>query len=583
MTFQEALGYYEAGDLRRAKRLFREIIKNRPKNFEAHYYLANILQDLGRDEESVKSYRQAMKINPDFPGTYYNVGSILKEKGDNDEALIYFQKALELDPACADIYNSIGVIYQSKGEFDDALACYQKALDADPQFALAYYNIGNAYMHLGKLREADSFFRQSLKIDPGRIRTHESLLMLMNYSDRYDAKTIFEEHLNFSRQFEMPLRVTRIYHKKERVSGRKLRIGYVSPDFRRHSVNYFLESVLASHNHDQFEIFCYSDVFRPDAVTERLRGYADQWRDIRGMPDAEVASLVRKDRVDILMDLTGHTGYNRILLFARKPAPVQVSWLGYPNTTGLSTVDYRLVDAYTDPPGLTAPFYTEKLIRLPHTFLCYLPDEGSPAVGDLPALKSGSITFGSFNFFPKISRTTVALWSAILKALPGSRLVLKAKIFSNKTACDYAMEMFTVQGIAGERVELMTQKQSFTEHLDAYNLIDIGLDTFPYHGTTTTCEALWMGVPVISLAGTTHVSRVGMSILSNVGIPELAADTGDAYVEKAVRLASDMEGLQFLRKSLRGMMSDSVLTDAKRFVPALECCYREMWGNRSNQ
>ena len=583
MIFQTALGHYQTGNLQQAEHLFREIIKAAPKNFEAHYYLANILQDTGRDEEAVQSYQRAMEINPDFPGTYYNMGSILKEKRDDDEALTYFQKALELDPACADIYNSIGVIYQSKGELDDAIAYYRKALDADPKFAIAYYNLGNAYMHQGKLSEADSFFRQSLKLDPGRIKPHESLIMLMNYSDRYDAKTVFAEHLNFSRQFEMPLRFTHISHKKEKVSDRKLRIGYVSPDFRRHSVNYFVEPVLASHRHDKFEIFCYSDVFRPDAVTERLRGYADQWRDIRRMPDEEVASLVRKDGIDILIDLAGHTGYNRILLFARKPASVQVSWLGYPNTTGLSTVDYRLVDAYTDPPGLTDPFYTEKLIRLPHSFLCYLPDEDSPAVGDLPALKSGNITFGSFNFFPKVSRTTVALWSAILKALPGSRLVLKAKSFSNKTAYDYAMEMFTSQGIADERVELMPQKQSFTGHLDTYNLIDIGLDTFPYNGTTTTCEALWMGVPIISLAGTTHVSRVGMSILSNVGVPEFAAETGDAYVEKAVRLASDIEGLQILRKRLRGMMSDSVLTDAKRFVPALESCYREMWENRSKQ
>ncbi|HMK49909.1 MAG TPA: hypothetical protein VK435_07635, partial [Thermodesulfovibrionales bacterium] len=429
----------------------------------------------------------------------------------------------------------------------------------------------------GKLDDAEQYFRTSMRLDPWRIKPYESLLMLMNYSDRYDASAIFSEHLNFARRFEAPLLPFHAGHTREKVRDKVLRIGYVSPDFRRHSVNYFLEPVLASHDHDRFEVFCYSDVAVSDVVTERLRGYANQWRDIAGMTDEEAAQLVRRDGIDILLDLAGHTGFNRILMFARKPAPIQVSWLGYPNTTGLSSVDYRLVDSYTDPPGMTDPYYTERLVRLPRTFLCYVPENGGPPVGELPALRSGHVTFGSFNFFPKVSRTTVTLWSSILKALPGSRLILKAKAFSSESVCAKAREMFDAHGIPGERIELMSHKPSYSEHLATYNEIDIGLDTFPYNGTTTTCEALWMGVPVVSLGGTTHVSRVGLSILSNVGIPWLAARTHDEYVRIAVDLALDLEGLQLLRRSLREKLIESPLSDAKLFVSGLEACYRDMW------
>ena len=270
-------------------------------------------------------------------------------------------------------------------------------------------------------------------------------------------------------------------------------------------------------------------------------------------------------------------------LFARKPAPVQVSWIGYPNTTGLSTIDYRIVDGYTDPPGLTDPFCSEKLIRLPESFLCYLPDKDSPVVGDLPAMKSGHITFGSFNYFPKVSRETVAVWTAILKAVPDSRLVMKTRNFADSATRRYAMDMFIGQGIAAERIELSSMKTSFEEHLNAYNRIDIALDTFPYNGTTTTCEALWMGVPVVTFAGNTHASRVGKSLLTNVGLPDLVAGTFEEYVPIAVNLAGDLKRLQALRGSLRETMRNSPLTDATRFVVNLENCYMEMWEEWCNR
>jgi predicted O-linked N-acetylglucosamine transferase (SPINDLY family) len=277
------------------------------------------------------------------------------------------------------------------------------------------------------------------------------------------------------------------------------------------------------------------------------------------------------------VDLAGHTGYNRMLLFARRPAPVQVSWLGYPNTTGLSTIGYRIVDDYTDPPGLTDPFCTEKLIRMPESFLCYRPDKDSPAAGELPASKSGRVTFGSFNVLPKVSGKTFALWAALLRAIPESCLIMKTRSFSDRTACNVALEMFASYGISPERIELVSYKPSFKEHLEMYNQIDVALDTFPYNGTTTTFEAIWMGIPVITLAGDTHASRVGVSILSNIGLPELIARSQDEYVAIALNLVNDLRRLQTLRDSLREMMVKSPLTDARRFTGNLENCYRSIW------
>ena len=296
------------------------------------------------------------------------------------------------------------------------------------------------------------------------------------------------------------------------------------------------------------------------------------------MSDEEAAELIREDEIDILIDLAGHTAGNRMLLFARKPAPVQVSWIGYPTTTGLSAMDYKIVDSYTDPPGMTEQYYTERLLRLPESFLCYKPEREGPEVSPVPSLTSGHITFGSFNNFAKMSPEVVEAWANIMKAVPDSRLLLKSHCFSDAGTRRYASELFVRHGIEKERVELLLYEPSVHTHLSFYSRVDIGLDTFPYNGTTTTCEALWMGVPVVTLSGGTHASRVGKSLLSNIGLGELVALTEKEYMEAAIELANDTKRLQGLRKSLRDMMAHSPLTNAKQFTADLESCYRIMWG-----
>ena len=349
-----------------------------------------------------------------------------------------------------------------------------------------------------------------------------------------------------------------------------------SPDFCTHSVAFFIDPILAHHDRRHIEVTCYADVAVPDTTTTRLRTLADSWRNTCRLTDAQVAEMVRADGIDILVDLAGHTADNRLLVFARKPAPVQVTYLGYPNTTGLQTVDYRLTDAWADAEELPNG-YTEELVRLPHGFLRYAPPKEAPPVGRLPARETDYVTFGSFNNLPKVNPGVVARWSEILLAVPNSRLLLKTKSFNDEATQERYFGLFAQNGVGREHLDFIGHTPSSREHLALYNQVDIGLDPFPYNGTTTTCEALWMGVPVITLAGEVHAGRVGVSLLSSVGLTELIADTADQYISLAVELAGNVNRLSSLRANLRGRVAASPLCDGQTFTHALEAAYRSMW------
>jgi protein O-GlcNAc transferase len=608
---QVGASLHAEGKLDEAILWYQKAITLNPKSDLTYNNLGNVLQDKGQIDEAIVCYQKALQINPHFAGAYYNLGDALQDKGHIDEAAHCYQRSIALDPKFASAYNNLAIIFKTKGEIEEAIRYCKKAIEIDPTLVNALYNLGNALQEKGQLGEAityyqktllhdprhigaytnlghvfqsrgqfdkaELYYRHAIKIKPDDIIPHQALLMMMNYNPDYTAQMIFSEHVRFGKQLAEPLYPAFLTYANEISPARRLRIGYVSPDFRRHSVNYFFEPVIASHNHDQFEIFCYSDVLRPDDVTEHIQAFADQWRNILNISDEKIAERIRKDQIDILIDLAGHTGYNRMLLFARKPAPVQVSWLGYANTTGIATIDYRIVDNYTDPIGLTDEFCTEKLLRLPQSFLCYSRDKNSPEIAELPSLRTGHITFGSFNYFAKVTPKVIDLWIKIMTAVPNSRLIMKAGSLSDRSTCQYVREMFIKGGITQERLELIAYIPSFIDHLEMYSRIDIALDTFPYNGTTTTCEAIWMGVPVVALEGNTHVSRVGVSLLSNVGVQELIAHTPEEYISIAVDLAGDPNRLRFLREHLRDMMSRSPLCDAKSFTTNLEICYRRIW------
>jgi protein O-GlcNAc transferase len=568
--------YQKVGQIDDAIVHYRKSLQLKPNVAQTYFNLGIALQDKKRINEAIDCYQKALELNLKKPGVYNNLGLALKDKGQVDEAIANYQEALCLNPTFADAYNNLGIALQEKGLFDEAIANYQEALCLNPTFADAYNNLGITFKEKGQIDEAEIWIRRAIQRDRNNSTYYSNLLLVMSYNGSHDAKSVYFEHLNFSKQYEETFSSSILPHTNNSDPSRKLKIGYVSPDFKKHPVAYFIEAVLLNRDKENFTVFCYSNALIEDEVTKRIKGYADQWRNIVAISDDEIAKLIRRDEIDILIDLAGHTANNRLLVFARKPAPIQINWIGYPPTTGLSTMDYKIVDNYTDPPGETEHFYTEKLMRLPESFVVYLPDKNCPEVGPLPALSAGYITFGSLNNFAKATPDAFSLWAQILNAVPHSRLMMQWKGFSDITIHEQTIKMFKKRGISKERIILQYWKQS-PKHFESYNLIDIGLDTFPFNGLTTTCEALWMGVPVIALAGTAYASRAGVSLLSNIKLFDLIAKTSDEYVNIAINLSSDIKRLQILRESLRDMMKRSPLCDAKRFTTNLEMCYRKMW------
>ncbi len=400
--------------------------------------------------------------------------------------------------------------------------------------------------------------------------------MTLHYLPDIDNKVMLEEHNKWAEKHANQI-IASTNFKRPKKAKPRLRVGYFSPDFRRHSVAYFVEPILEQHDIERFEIFCYALVDNPDVTTDRLKSLAEHWRSIENLPDDEVVKLIRDDRIDLLVDLAGHTYKNRLLVFAYKPAPLQLSYLGYPNTTGLPTIDYRLTDSFADPPSKTEASYTEKLVRLEPTAWCYRPMGSVPAVSELPAKENDYITFGSFSMFYKLNGKVLSLWAHLLTQIAGSRLTLKAKSMADSSVRKSVIKQFADFGIVEERISLKSYEPSYEQHLENYREIDIALDPFPYNGTTTTCEALFMGVPVITLEGEEHRSRVGVSLLKQVGLENLIAKTPENYVGIACSLASETEALAELRKNLRARMENSPLMDEAGFTKRLETVYQEMW------
>ena len=565
------------GDLPAAVETFHKALALAPDFVAAHSNLGGALNDQGRPDEAFDAYRAALALAPDDAAVHNNLGTTLIYQGKADEAEAAFRQALALAPDFADAHNNLGNALRDKSQWQDAVIAYRAALALAPDFAAAHNNLGGALKDQGRLAEAIAAYRASIAHKPDFAAAHSNLVFSMNYDAAATQQTIFAESRAWHESHAAALGRRAPGHANARDPERRLRVGYVSPDFREHSVAYFLEPLIAAHDRAAFEVFCYAQVARPDQRTERFRGLADTWRSTVGMTDADLATAVREDRIDILVDLAGHTGGNRLLAFARRPAPVQLSWLGYPNTTGTEAIDARLTDAIADPPGPSDALHSETLVRLPNGFLCYAPTADAPAIGAPPARSTGHVTFGSFNALAKITPAVVAAWARILLGVPGSRLVIKSGPLADAATRARYLEMLAAAGVDAGRVDLRAWIDARSGHLGAYANIDIGLDPFPYNGTTTTCEALWMGVPVVTLAGDRHAGRVGASLLTRIGLAELVADTTDGYVETAVHFAGDLDGLPARRLALRDRMMSSPLCDAAGFARDVEAAYRAMW------
>ncbi len=569
----------DAGQLEEAIASNRQAVRLAPNYADAHYNLGNTLWGNRQLTEAVVSYRQAIALKPDHAQAFNNLGNVYKETGNLDEAIASYQQALSLKPDYAEAHYNLGSAFQTLDQLDDAIASYRQAIHLKPDFAKAYNNLANTLRDAGHIDEAISCYREALRLKPDYPDAHSNLVFVIQSHPDSEPKMIQEEYRRWNQRHAQPLRKFVRPHTNDPNPQRRLRIGYVSADFRNHSVSRFLLPLFRHHEHGAYEIICYSDVSKSDGATDRLRACADGWENIVGWTDERVADRIRKDKIDILVDLAGHTAGNRLRVFARKPAPVQISYLGYPGSTGLSEMDYRLTDSLADPPNETDLLHTEKLLRLPVCNWCFNEPDDAPMVAPLPADAAGSICFGTFNNFTKASPAIMDLWAAILNAIPSSRLIMKFRGLGEKSVRQQIHQCFASRGIRAERLEIRGHDPNPVSHLKAYNQVDIALDTFPYHGTTTTCEAMWMGVPVVTLAGSTHVSRVGVSLLSNIGLPEMIAQTPQQYVEIAVSLAKDLPRLAELRRQLRPRMRVSPLMDAPRFARDIESMYRQMWQN----
>ncbi len=581
----QAVRLHRAGQPEAAIPLYREVLRAAPGEAQVHHQLGNALKSLLRFSEAVIPLGEAVRLAPDDAAMRLNLGVALFELQRHPEAETQFRRALTLEPSRPEAHNILGNTLFAQGRLAEAAACFHEALRLRADYAPAHDNLGRLFRAQGRLAEAVASYRAALALQP-RPGTHSNLLLALNYLHGVEPGEIFAEHRRWAERHADPLTAASTPLAREPAAGRRLRIGYLSPDFCHHAVAYFFEPVLSAHDRARVEIFCYANVLAPDAVTRRLRERAEHWRDVAPLSDEQALQLIRADRLDLLVDLAGHTARNRLPVFARRAAPRQLTWIGYPNTTGLIAMDYRLTDAITDPPGATDALHTEKLVRLPGPFSVYQPPADAPEIGALPALGPGgdaaadgaTFTFGCFNNFAKVTPEVIALWCRLLAGVPGSRLLLKSRGLDDADTARRIREAFAAGEVSPGRVRLDGRELSVPAHLALYQQVDVALDAFPYNGTTTTCEALWMGVPVVTLAGATHVARVGASLLTHLGATDWIARTPDEYLAIARRLAADLPALAQIRAGLRERMRASPLCDAVTFTRTLEATLAELVG-----
>jgi protein O-GlcNAc transferase len=462
-----------------------------------------------------------------------------------------------------------------EARFSEAAEHYRKVLDVHPDLSTAHNRLANCYNQLGRMADARRHYLEACRIEPDFAPAWASALACLNYDPYATPEQVTEAHRNWAERAAAPFYPAAASYDNDRDARRRLRIGYVSPDFRRHPVTAIFAPVLEAHERSAVEVFCYYNFASEDTVTLRLKRSAGHWRDVAGMDDEALCKQVRADGIDILVDLAGQTSGNRLLTFARKPAPVQVSWLGYFNTTGLATMDYFISDPGSSPPGQER-FHVETLLRLPHSRFCYEPPDYMPEVGPLPALKNGHVTFASLHNLSKLNDKVLALWGKVMQAAPDARLLVKAVALDDAANRVHFGARCARHGIAPDRLDL--RGGSPIEEVPAtYAEVDIQLDCFPFSGGLTSFESLWLGVPVITLAGTTIPSRQSASILGNLGLTGLVTADEDAYVGKAAQLAGNLPQLAELRASLRPLFAASPLVDYTGMARGLEGIYRETW------
>jgi protein O-GlcNAc transferase len=562
------------GDLEAAIRVNQRAIQLNPGMPESHLMLGEMLHETGLLADAITALKESLRLKPGNANVLNRLGGALRDNGELDAAITTCRALIALRPDFAEAYVNLGIALSDKFQPTEAIEAHRQAIALNPDLPEAHNNLGIALKEIGQLGEAIAATRQAIALRPGYVRAHDNLVYAAHFHASYDAAAIAEELRRWNRQHADPLRKFFQPHSNDRKPDRRLRVGYVSPNFFAQAEAHFVLPLLGAHDHRQFEVHLYSSVRKPDAVTELHRRCADHWHDVLRLTDGQLAEQVRRDRIDILVDPVMHMADSRLLSFARKPAPVQITWLAYPGGTGLEAMDYRLTDRFLDPPESDCSHYVEKSIRLPDWWACYCEtDSAAPPAAARARDRNTPICFGSLNNPCKINAPTIRLWAHVLDRVPQSRLLLLADAAGHQ---EHLRRQFDEAGIDGNRLDFVGHSPR-EDYLRIYDRIDIALDPLPYNGITTTLDALWMGVPVVTLAGRTAAGRAGLGILTLVGLADLATRSENEFVATAIALANDRARQRSLRSALRGMLKRSPLMDAPRFARNLEAVYRGVW------
>lgn len=569
----------EAGKLENAKRIYEQILEYRATYTDALFCLGvvhGMQKNLLRAIELVEA---AIKTNSGVAEFYRVLGKFYKEMNREQQAVTVFERALELEPEEVSTICAVARGYREIGQFEKSIEAYTKAFSLDPNLWPALYTRAEIYLHCGHIDKALADYELVSKNQALDAKSYSSYLFALSFTTSLSAAQVFDEHVRYDKLFGSGL-----YGEIEReitdsTPDRLLRVGYVSPDFNYHVVSIFIEPILQQHDRNKFEIFCYHINNVKDEKTVRLAELSDHWLDADAMTSEQIANKIIEDKIDILVDLAGHTSNNRLEIFARKPAPIQITWLGYISTTGLKAMDYRIVDQFSDPVGASERFHSEQLLRLPHTQWCFKNTTEGFEVSELPALKNGFITFGSFNRYSKISTKILNLWLRLLATIPNSHLVM-----IDVPDCELSniSNLFNAHHIDLSRVQFHGRTK-YEVFRTLHQQVDIALDTHPYSGGTTTCESLWMGVPVLTLTGETSVSRSTSSLLQNLGLSDCIASNEEDYIQNAIKVTQNLTVMSELRRSLREKLGASPVMDSARFTRDLENAYREVWGKKCSE
>jgi predicted O-linked N-acetylglucosamine transferase (SPINDLY family) len=562
-----ALVWQEQGKRAEAMACYERALQLQPNLPLAHNNLGTLWKEQGELERAEACYRRAVALQPDYVDAHYNLGVVCQEQGHVTEAAACYQRAIALNPRFLAAYTNLGNARQTQGRLDEALDWYRRAQAIQPDHAPTLSNLGNVYADLGELDESMGCFERALQLDPGSATIRSNRLVALQYMPQVTLASLQAAHAEYQQRLAASLRAAWRPQENASETARPLRLGFVSADLGCHPVGYLTIRVLEGLQRLGAAVVCYSDRMVADALAGRFRRAATEWHNVFGLSDEELAERIRADRIDVLFDLAGHTARNRLLVFARRPAPVQITWAGYVGTTGLEAMDYLLADRHHVPLEAEA-YYCEQILRMPDGYVCFDAPADAPPVGPLPALAGRGVTLASFNNPAKITPPVVSVWAEILRRLPHARLLLKYRGLDSQAAGARLRGLFAAEAIAADRVEFLGWSPR-AELLSLYNQVDLALDTFPYSGGLTTCEALWMGVPVVTWPGETFAGRHSLSHLSTVGVTETIAAGRDQYVELAVRLAEDVRHLAELRLGLRERMAASPLCDGRRFAENL--------------